>query len=155
MVLIDLPREGLNDLKLAVGIVETQIFVCQRAHEIIEHGDGVRLHEPPIEALTSALCPEAHLGDIWPASSRLLGHLADQGGRPLLPLELDGAGELLLLLSPLLLLQLLSLFHALPLFLFLPLDSPLLVAEHCFLILALLPLPEQSVRVLMSSILLL
>ena len=154
MILIDLPWEGLNDLKLAVGIIEAQIFVCQRTHEIIEHGDGVRLQEPPIEALTGALRPEAHLGDVWPAGSWFLGHLSDKSGRPLLPLELDGASELLLLLSPLFFLLLQSLFLALPLFLFLFFDGSLLVTEHGFLVFALLALSEQSVRVL-SSILLL
>ena len=154
MILIDLPREWLNDLKLTVGVIEAQILVCQRAHEIIEHGDGVRLQEPPVEALTGALRPEAHLGDVWPAGSWLLGHLSDEGGRPLLPLELDGASEFLFLLSPLFLLLFQSLFLTLPLFLFLLFDGSLLVTEHGFLILTLLALSEQSVRVL-SSILLL
>ena len=147
VVLVDLSGEGLNDLELTVRVVEAKVLISQRPHEIIERGNSVRFQEPSIEALTSALRPEAHLGDIRATCSRLFRHLLDQRSRPLFPLELDGAGQLFLLLIALLLLPLELLLLALELLLFLTLNRPLLILQHGFLILTFLPLSEQGIGI--------
>ena len=93
----DLLWKRLNNLELAILIIEAQILMHQRPHVAVEQLHLVRLSEAPREALTSALRPEHHLSDVFSAGLWLGRHLFDYGGRPLSSLESDGSGKLLLI----------------------------------------------------------
>ena len=93
----DLLWKRLDNLELAILIIEAQILMHQRPYVAVEQLHLVCLSEAPREALTGALRAEHHLGDVFPAGFRFGRHLLDYGGRPLSSLESDGSGQLLLI----------------------------------------------------------
>ena len=92
--------EWLNNLKLAVLVIEAQIFLHQRPYIAVEHGHFVSLQEASFKLLACALGSENDLRHVISALFRLIWHFFNYCGCALTALELNGSRKLFFVLLP-------------------------------------------------------